>query len=117
MPSTTNQPLTSAIPQPDRRLHPRYSVRVQAELYREGSDIPVRTETTDLGQGGCYVRLSQTLTPGNYVDGNFWLDGQQVRFRGRVVTRHPQFGNGIMFLELDGNGEHLLERYLQAIAL
>jgi hypothetical protein len=31
------------------------------------------------------------------------------------VTRHPQFGNGIMFLEFEGGGERLLGRYLEAV--
>jgi len=72
-------------------------------------------ETIDLSRGGCYVQLMMTLSVGTYVNATLWIDDSPVRVRGRVVTRHPQFGNGIMFLEFQGNGEQLLARYLDAI--
>ena len=43
--------------EPDRRQHPRYTVQVQIELRQEGSDVPMRLETTDLSRGGCYIQL------------------------------------------------------------
>jgi hypothetical protein len=50
------------------------------------------------------------------VRATLWLDGCPIVIRGLVVTRHPQFGNGIMFVEFEGQGEQLLIRYLGAIA-
>jgi c-di-GMP-binding flagellar brake protein YcgR len=100
----------------ERRRFPRYSVQVQIELHQEGSDVPLRMETTDLSGGGCYIQLMMTLSVGTYVNATLWLDDSPVRVRGRVVTRHPQFGNGIMFLEFQGNGEQVLARYLDTIA-
>ena len=44
-----------------------------------------------------------------------WLDGQPYRRRGRVVTRHPQFGNGIMFMDYEDQAEVLLNRYIDSI--
>jgi c-di-GMP-binding flagellar brake protein YcgR len=99
----------------DRREHPRYSAQVQMELREEGSDIPLRLQTTDLSRGGCYIQLIMTLPLGTLVRATLWLDDAPVRIRGRVVTRHPQFGNGIMFLEFEGDGAKLLTRYLDAI--
>jgi len=99
----------------ERRRFPRHSVQVQIELHQEGSDVPLRMETTDLSRGGCYIQLMMTLAVGTYVDATLWIDDSPIRVRGRVVTRHPQFGNGIMFLEFQGNGEQLLARYLDAI--
>ena|SRR5271166_3279855 len=114
MNSSADQPLGSPITDPDRRSHPRLTVNVQLELREEGRDIPIRTETADLSRGGCYVQLSLTLTLGTHVQGRLWLDGAPVQFRGRVVTTHPQFGNGIMFLEFEGTGEQILASYLEA---
>ncbi|MGA9640181.1 MAG: PilZ domain-containing protein [Terriglobales bacterium] len=114
---SADQPVRSTPIQPERRSSPRYTVQVPIELHRDGTDFPLRTETTDLSRGGCYVQLSQTLTPGAYAHGRLWLDDSPVDFRGRVVTRHPQFGNGIMFLEFEKDGEQLLERYIEAIAI
>ncbi len=99
----------------ERRRFPRHSVHVQIELHQEGSDVPLRMETTDLSRGGCYVQLMMPLSVGTYVNATLWICDSPVRVRGRVVTRHPQFGNGIMFLEFQGNGEQLLARYLDAI--
>ena len=108
---------SSALTHPDRRVHRRYTVQVPIEIREEGSDVPLRLETTDLSRGGCYVQLMMTLVLGTYVHATLWLDQTPIRVRGRVVTRHPQFGNGIMFLEFESNGERVLAQYLEAIPL
>jgi len=115
MNSPDTQPATPVLFERDRRLHPRYTVQVQIELRQEGSDVPMRLETTDLSRSGCYIQLMIPLSVGIRVRGAFWLDGYPVHVRGLVVTRHPQFGNGIMFLEFEGEGDQLLNRYLEAI--
>ena len=112
---TADQHSSSASTQADRRAHPRFAVQVQIELREEGSQVPIRTETSDLSRGGCYVQLNMTLTLGAYIHGKFWLDGSAVVFRGRVVTCHPQFGNGIMFLEFEGSGDEILAGYLNRL--
>lgn len=101
--------------EPDRRQHRRYTVQVQIEIRQEGNDIPLRLETTDLSRGGCYIQLIPALSLGTHVQVTLWLDGQPAVIHGRVVTRHPQFGNGIMFLDFEGEGAQLLNRYLEAI--
>jgi hypothetical protein len=120
MNSSADQPVGSsssdtAVTAPDRRSHPRFSVKVQLELRREGEDIPMRTETSDLSRGGCYVQLSLTLALGTYVQGKLWIEDSAVKFRGRVVTSHPQFGNGIMFLQFEDDGEQMLASFLNAV--
>lgn len=99
----------------DRRRYPRHSVKVQIELREEGKDVPMRMSTTDLSRGGCYVELMMTMPVGTYVNAALWLNNCSIRVRGRVVTRHPQFGNGIMFLEFENHGEDVLAQYLDAI--
>jgi len=101
--------------EPDRRQHPRYTVQVQIEIRQEGSDVPMRLETTDLSRGGCYIQLISALPLGARMQVTLWLGGYPVVIQGRVVTRHPQFGNGIMFVDFEGEGDQLLNRYLQAI--
>jgi len=115
MDSRSNRPSGAAAPQVERRHFPRYSVNVQVELRQQDCDVPLRLETTDLSRGGCYVQLMMPLPLGVYVNATLWVADNTIRVRGRVVTRHPQFGNGIMFLEFEGNGEQLLARYLDAI--
>jgi hypothetical protein len=109
------QPSTADAAQPDRRRFPRYTVQVQIEIHEENNDVPMRLETTDLSRGGCYVELLMPLPIGANVRATLWLTGCPIVVRGRVVTRHPQFGNGIMFLEFEADGEKLLHHYLDTI--
>jgi hypothetical protein len=110
-----HQLATRPLSHPERRHFPRYSAQVQIELRRDGIDVPIRMQTTDLSRGGCYVQLMMTIPIGTYLNITLWLDGYPVHIRGRIVTRHPQFGNGIMFLEFQGNDEQLLTRYLAGL--
>jgi hypothetical protein len=116
MNSVDRQPQSSTPAPPERRGTPRYTVNVQIELRADGADIPLRAETTDLSRGGCYVQMMTTLPIGTYAKGTLWLDGTAVRIRGRVVTRHPQYGNGIIFIAFEGDGEVFLGRYLERIS-
>jgi len=100
---------------PDRRRDIRYAVQVQIELREKGSDVPIRMTTTDLSRGGCYVELMLPLPVGTDVTATLWLSDSSVRMRGRVVTRHTQFGNGIKFVDFDDNGERVLATYLDGI--
>ncbi len=75
----------------------------------------MRFVTTDLSRGGCYVELLLQFPVGARLRATLWLDQQPIVVRGLVVTRHPQFGNGIMFVEFEGQSEQLLGRYLDAI--
>jgi hypothetical protein len=104
-------PITTTAP--DRRRHPRYSVQI--EIHPDGTEVPMRLETTDLSRGGCYVQLMMTLSVGVRLRATLWLDGTPIVVRGLVVTRHPQFGNGIMFVDFEGEGATLLDRYLNAV--
>lgn len=109
------QLLSHVLTPPDRRRDPRHSVQVQIELREDGSDVPIRMSTTDLSRGGCYVELMLTLPIGTHVSAKLWLSDGSVRMRGRVVTLHPQFGNGIKFLEFEDDGKKVLAQYLDAI--
>jgi len=116
MNSPDAQPSPPTPTEPDRRRHPRYTVQVQIELREDGSDVPMRLETTDLSRGGCYIEMRMQLSLGVRVRATLWLDGCPIVIRGLVVTRHPQFGNGIMWVEFEGQADQLLARYLDAIS-
>ena len=115
MNSPDAKPATAPATKSDRRLHSRHTLQVQIELRQEGSDVPMRLVTTDLSRGGCYIQMLMQLSVGVRLRVTLWLDGCPIVIRGLVVTRHPQFGNGIMFVEFEGQGEQLLSRYLAAI--
>jgi hypothetical protein len=115
MDSPNAQPATAALPEGDRRFHPRYTVQVQIELRQEGNDVPMRLATTDLGRGGCYIELMMPLSIGTHIQATLWLHGHPIVVHGRVVTCHPQFGNGMMFEKFEGQAEQLLHQYLDTI--
>lgn len=97
----------------ERRRHPRVQIPVQIEIRPAGMDVPMRLETTDLSLGGCYVEMALTLDVGAKLDIVLWLDGQKVSTRGVVVTRHPQFGNGIEFVGMFSDSERRLRYFLE----
>jgi c-di-GMP-binding flagellar brake protein YcgR len=101
----------------DRRRHPRYTVQVQIEIHPEGTDVPMRFETTDISRSGCYVQMMMPFKVGCSVQMTLWLDGHAVSIRGKVVTQHPQFGNGIMFVDFEGEREQLLKQYLESVVI
>jgi c-di-GMP-binding flagellar brake protein YcgR len=116
MNSTDPKPLDSDIAAEERRLHPRYTVRVQIEIHPEDTDIPMRLETTDLSRSGCYIQLMMPFAVGVKVRVTLWLDGRAIVIHGQVVTCHTQFGNGVRFVEFEGAAQQLLDRYLADIS-
>ena len=84
----------------DRRRSPRLSISVQVELREEGSATPTRVETADLSTGGMYVQMLLAFEIGTRLEIVLWLAGQKHCVQGVVVTKHPQFGNGIEFTHM-----------------
>ena len=99
----------------DRRRYPRRTVNVQIEIRPDGSDVPLRLETTDLSRGGCYVQMIIPLPEGKRLEATLWLDSIAIHLRGVVVTRHPSFGNGIVFSVFEGESERVLNTYIDKL--
>jgi hypothetical protein len=100
----------------ERRRYPRIEVALQVQVRLQSSDVPLRTQTTDISLGGCYVEMPSTLEVGAMVDLRIWLADQEVHTGGMVVTCHLQFGNGIMFTGMSFEDKNRLSCYLDAIA-
>lgn len=115
MDSPNLQPAAPLLTERDRRFYRRYTVQVQIELRQEGSEVPIRLATTDLSRGGCYIELIMPFPVGTRIQATLWLDGHPIVIQGRVVTCHPQYGNGMMFEKFEGQAEQLLHQYLDAI--
>ena len=100
----------------DRRSHARYTVQIPLELLCEGESESLHLVTTDLSHNGCYVKISTPLAVGTRIQITLWMDQHRIVAHGRIVTRHPEFGNGIMFLKFEADGEPILHAYLNAIS-
>ena len=80
----------------------------------EGSDVPMRLETSDISRNGCYIESIMPCSVGTRIEAKLWLGETRIVLRGRIVTSHPQFGNGIMFLSFDEDGEQRLCEFLDS---
>lgn len=96
----------------ERRAYERFKIALQAELRPEGTDFPIRLQTTDVSCGGCYLEMAFTLQRGHRVDLILWLGGQKLLLKGVVVSSHPQFGNGIEFTGITEDQRQRLEQFL-----
>jgi len=102
--------------QPERRRYPRTKTAVQLELRPEDSAAPIRVETSDICAIGCYVEMSITLDVGSRLSIVLWLGDEKVIAEGVVITRHPQFGNGIELAGMSMEDRDNLVRYLKSIS-
>lgn len=102
--------------QPERRRYPRRQTAIQLELRLEGSTAPVRAETTDICATGCYVEMSITLEVGSKLAVVLWLGDEKLIADGKVITRHPQFGNGIELGGMSEENRNKLAHYLETIS-
>jgi hypothetical protein len=103
------------IAEAERRLHQRYSVHLPIQLQSEGTATPILLETSNLSLYGCSVMMAVQLPVGIRVQATLTLAEHRIPIRGRVITRHPQFGNGIMFIKFEDDGEQRLRKFLEAL--
>ncbi|HXM61898.1 MAG TPA: PilZ domain-containing protein [Terriglobales bacterium] len=99
--------------QKERRRHPRSKVAIPIEFKPEGAAVTSHAETADLSLFGCYVEMSFTLPVGTKIDLILWVEDARLPTRALVVTRHPQFGNGIEFLDMSEENRDKLEQFLK----
>jgi hypothetical protein len=101
-------------PQQEHRKYPRSKVAVQVELKTESATVASRTETSDLSVGGCYIEMSFTFQVGTELDLVLWIADERIVTRVVVVTHHPQFGNGMQFLDLSLEDQTKIDHFLRS---
>jgi len=97
----------------ERRRYPRTKATIPIEFKAEGASVASRAETADLSLSGCYVEMSFTLAVGSKLDLVLWVEDERLATKGMVVTHHPQFGNGIEFLDMTGEDQAKLAHFLE----
>lgn len=107
--------VSTSIAHANRRLYPRYEVEVPVEILAEDAPAPVALHTANLSLCGCSIVLTDQFPVGLRVQATFLVGEHRVVVYGRVITRHPQLGNGIMFLRFPGDGEERLRRFLEGL--
>jgi c-di-GMP-binding flagellar brake protein YcgR len=101
----------------ERRRFQRLRAAIQIEIRVDGSNSPIRAETSDISVGGCYVEMAMTMDKGSDVQVTLWFDNQKLVTRGRVVTKHPQFGNGIEFTGISRESQDRLSYFVDGEAM
>ena len=101
-------------PHGERRRFPRAKVGIPFEFKPEGAAVASHAETADLSLIGCYVEMTFTLPVGTKLDLILWVEEHRLPTKGVVVTHHPQFGNGIEFLDMPQEDQAKLAHFLKS---
>ena len=100
----------------ERRRYARFLVCVEIEIKAAGRSYPLRSNTTDISLGGCYVATIFPLATGTALDFTLWFDGETIEGKGSVQTCHSGVGMGIKFTYLADEALRRLDHYLHASA-
>jgi len=60
--------------------------------------------------------MSITLEIGSEMSVVLWIGDEKLIAEGKVITRHPQFGNGIELTGMSEESRNKLARYLETIS-
>ena len=72
----------------------------------------MRTATDEVSLCGCYIETMFTMEIGTKVELVFSLNQEKVIAKAVVVTKTPQVGNGIDFIEMDADSRLKLREYI-----
>ncbi|MGB9198976.1 MAG: methyl-accepting chemotaxis protein, partial [Terriglobales bacterium] len=96
----------------EKRKRERHNLSLSVEIHFEGSKLPFRGSTTDISVDGCYVESPITLPMGTSIELKL-LESEIPLISGKVVTHHPQVGNGIQFVKVSFADRDALARYIK----
>lgn len=73
------------------------------------ADMPVAARISDLSTSGVFLDSMNPLPPGTRLALRFMAGPREVRVAAEVVHMMPQFGMGVRFLDLSGEGRAAIE--------
>lgn len=82
----------------NRRRQTRYSCRLGAEVYQQGSSVRNYCHLSDLSPGGCYLEMPLAFAQGTQVEIVVRTYEMKLRLSGHVKASHPGYGMGISFM-------------------
>jgi len=98
----------------ERREYSRYLVGLAIEIKEVSNSFHLRSTTTDVSLGGCYVGTIYPLAVGSQIHFTMRVADENVKGRGSVQTCHPGVGMGIQFIDLPSEDRLRLDEYLRA---
>jgi hypothetical protein len=98
--------------QRDRRSSSRVKCVNSAEVYPSGETAPIRTRTSDLSAGGCFLEMPNPLPKRTQIRIALWVEEFKLWTSGEVVTSTPGFGIGVKFTEMTEQDRNQLKQFL-----
>jgi CheY-like chemotaxis protein len=80
-----------------RRKQVRYTCRVGAEVYQQGSNVRNYCHLSDLSPGGCYLEMPLAFPQGTPVEIIVRTEDLKLHLAGQVKASHPGYGMGVSF--------------------
>jgi hypothetical protein len=97
---TASGAYSGVLEQVDQRSHPRFAVRVMADVIDPLTQAQVSGRVTDLGIGGCYVEAVNPFAERTPVRVVFTEEKRTFRCAAIVVFSRPGAGMGLAFTEV-----------------
>jgi hypothetical protein len=102
----------------DKRKHPRHRIAFQIEVRdAENAGAELKTRTSDIAAGGCYIETLLPLPVKKILTITFWLNSTQIHTSAVVRTSDGGVGMGIEFTGLDEVSQKQLQRQLETLAM
>ena len=73
----------------------------------------MRTSTEEISASGCYIETMFTMELGTKLELVFSLPADTLILQGVIVTKYPQVGNGIEFLDMAPQARKRLTDFLK----
>jgi PilZ domain-containing protein len=99
----------------ERRKTPRLKSASSAEVYPAGAASPIRTRTSDLSIGGCFLEMSTPIPKNALLRIALWVKDTKVWANAEVITSTPGFGIGVKFTQMTPEDRRQLDEYLESL--
>jgi PilZ domain len=101
----------------NRRVAPRYSLVLLAEITDQLSSTKFTARTSDVSRTGCYVDMLSPLPRGTQVHIRLRHEQEMFESTAKVMYVSPGLGIGVAFAEhLPASQQEILDRWLAAAA-
>jgi CheY-like chemotaxis protein len=100
----------------NRRGQTRYSCRLGAEVYQQGSSVRNYCHLSDLSPGGCYLEMPLAFPTGSAVEITVRTQEMKLRLAGKVKASHPGYGMGVSFTLNSKDERHGVQQLIDFVA-
>ena len=96
----------------ERRRAPRFTFIASAEVLAEAAGMRLAARISDISASGCYVDTINPLVDGTAVRLKILTQTRVFEAPATVVYSHAHLGMGLVFGEVLGNSQDVLQNWL-----